>query len=235
MRTIESVDLLALWERGASRHALDRSALLCARARPELPVDAIADLPLGEVTASVLRLREAWFGKRINAHVDCEHCGERLELIVSVDDLLQTEAPVSRDVEAAGVRCRLPCLRDLAAVARERDAARGARQLLERCLLDAGCGGASALSDMALREVEDALEAADPNADLAFDLCCEACGRVGTAQLDAGTVLWDEIDARARTLLGEVHLLAASYGWTEREILALGAERRASYLSMVAP
>ena len=55
------------------------------------------------------------------------------------------------------------------------------------------------------------------------------------AQLDAGAVLWDEIDARARALLGEVHLLAAAYGWTEREILALGAERRASYLSMVAP
>jgi hypothetical protein len=68
MRTIESLDLLALWERGASRHALDRSALLCARARPELPVDAIVDLPLGEITASVLRLREAWFGKRIRAH-----------------------------------------------------------------------------------------------------------------------------------------------------------------------
>jgi hypothetical protein len=231
MRTIESVDLLALWERGASRHALDRSALLCARARPELPVDAIADLPLGEITASVLRLREAWFGKRICAHVVCEHCGERLELVVSVDDLLQTEAPVAREVEAAGVRCRLPCLRDLAAVAGERDATRCARQLLERCLVDA----ASALSEIALREVEDALEAADPNADLAFDVCCEACGHVGMAQLDAGAVLWDEIDARARTLLGEVHLLAAAYGWTEREILALGAERRASYLSMVAP
>jgi hypothetical protein len=235
MRTIESVELLALWERGASRHALDRSALLCARARPELPVDAIADLPLGEINASVLRLREAWFGERIRAHVDCEHCGERLELIVSVDDLLRTGAPVSRDVEAAGVRCRLPCLRDLAAVARERDAARAARQLLERCLLDAGCGGPSALSEMAFREVEDALEAADPNADLAFDVCCEACSHVGMAQLDAGAVLWDEIDARARTLLGEVHVLAGAYGWTEREILALGAERRASYLSMVAP
>jgi len=235
MRTIESIDLLALWERGASRHALDRSALLGAQARPELPVEAIADLPLGEITASVLRLREAWFGGRIRAHVGCEHCGERLELIVSVDDLLQTRAPVSRDVEAAGVRCRLPCLRDLAAVAGERDAARGARRLLERCLLDAGSRGACALSDMALREVEDALEAADPNADLAFDVCCEACGHVGMAQLDAGAVLWDEIDARARALLGEVHLLAAAYGWTEREILALGAERRASYLSMVAP
>jgi hypothetical protein len=29
------------------------------------------------ITASLLRLREAWFGERIRAHVDCEHCGER--------------------------------------------------------------------------------------------------------------------------------------------------------------
>ncbi len=42
MRMIEALDLLALWERGVPRHALDRSALLCARARPELPVEAIA-------------------------------------------------------------------------------------------------------------------------------------------------------------------------------------------------
>jgi hypothetical protein len=235
MRTIESLDLLALWERGTSRHALDRSALLCARARPELPIDAIADLPIGEINVCLLQLREAWFGERIRAHVDCEHCRERLELIVSVGDLVQTRAAIPRDVEAAGMRLRLPCLRDLAAVARERDAARGARQLLNRCLLDAGYGGALALSEIALREVEDALEAADPNADLAFDVRCEACGHVGMAQLDAGAVLWDEIDVRARTLLGEVHLLAAAYGWTESEILALGAERRASYLSLVAP
>ena len=85
-----------------------------------------------------------------------------------------------------------------------------------------------------MREIEDALEAADPNADIAFDVHCEACGHAGTAQLDAGELLWDEIDARARALLGEVHLLASAYGWTEREILALSAARRATYLSMVA-
>jgi hypothetical protein len=54
-----------------------------------------------------------------------------------------------------------------------------------------------------------------------------------TAQLDAGVLLWDEIDARARALLAEVHTLASAYGWSEGEILSLGAARRASYLAMV--
>ena len=80
MRALGASDVLVLWERGAQRHALDRSALLCAWARPDLPAEQVADLPLGSVTASLLRLREASFGAQIDCHVDCPSCGARLEL-----------------------------------------------------------------------------------------------------------------------------------------------------------
>jgi hypothetical protein len=118
-------------------------------------------------------------------------------------------------------------------VANEPDTDRAARQLLARCVLQGGAD-AIALPDEMLRELEDALEALDPNADLALDVHCAACGYCGTAQLDAGELLWDEIDARARAILREVHVLARAYGWTEGEILKLGAARRATYLTMVA-
>lgn len=232
MRALGSTDILSLWERGARRHALDRSALLCAWARPDWPAEKIADRPLGDITAALLQLREASFGARIESHVDCEHCGARLQLLLRTSDLLQ---PAPRDVAEASVGSLLvrpPALRDLAAVAHELDAERAARQLLARCTLQGGAD-AAALSNDALREVEDALEAIDPNADLALDVHCEACGAHSTAQLDAGVLLWDEIDARARALLAEVHALASAYGWSEGEILSLGAARRASYLAMV--
>lgn len=235
MRKLDAPELISLWERGLTRHAIDRSALLVAWARPELAADRLADLPLGEVTASLLQLRIATFGARIAAHVDCERCGQRLELALAADALLQPAAAPAdvTEVALAGRRLRPPSLRDLAAIAHERDAGRAARALLARCRLDE-TANVDALPDAALREIEDALEAADPNADLAFDVRCAACGHEGTAQLDAGELLWDEIDGRARALLGEVHLLASAYGWTEREILGLGAARRATYLSMVA-
>jgi len=167
--------------------------------------------------------------------VDCAQCGQRLELPLDVRDLLQpvpNREQGARMVDAAGLRLRAPTLRDLAAVAHEVDAERGARQLLKRCVTGEGD---VELSDFAFREIEDALEAVDPNADLAFDVCCEACGEVGTAQLDAGELLWDEISSRARTLLADVHQLARAYGWSERDILALSSARRAVYLAMVAP
>lgn len=233
MRALGASDLLALWERGGARHALDRSALLAVFARPDLPPEAIADLPLGEVTASLLHLREASFGSRFLSHVDCERCGQRLELTLDVQSLLQpvpNEEVGGRVVDVAGLRVRAPSLHDLAAVVNEPDAGRAARQLLERCTTE---GDAAALSDAALHDVEDRLEALDPNADFALTVHCASCGHHGMAQVDAGVLLWDEIDARARALLGEVHLLARTYGWSEDEILALGAARRAAYLAMV--
>ena len=232
MRALGSTDILSLWERGARRHALDRSALLCAWARPDWPAETIADRPLGRVTAALLQLREVSFGARIESHVDCVHCGTRLELLLRTSELLQPEPADMAEAEVAGRRVRLPALRDLAAVAHELDAERAARQLLARCTLQGG-DDAALISTDTLREVEDAIDAIDPNADLALDVHCEACGMRSTAQLDAGVLLWDEIDARARALLAEVHALASAYGWSEGEILSLGAARRASYLAMV--
>jgi hypothetical protein len=231
MRVLTASDMLALWERGARCHALDRNALLCAWARPELPAHAIADLPLGTVTASLLRLREATFGPSIQSHVDCTCCGARLKLVLISSDLLQPMMEGPYEIDVHGMRIRALCLRDLAALANEPDTDHAPRQLLARCALQGGAD-AIALPDEVLREVEDALEALDPNADLALDVHCEACGHCGTAQLDAGELLWEEIDACARALLCEVDLLARTYGWTEGEIFGLGAVRRATYLAM---
>jgi hypothetical protein len=232
MRALGASDVLALWERGVERHALDRSAMLCAWARPELPAEQVADLPLGSITTSLLRLHESSFGVRIRCHVDCSRCGARLELELRAADLLQ---PLAYDrpliVDVHGLRVRAPCLRDLAAVANERNAEHAARQLLARCSLG-GSVAAMDLPDDALREIEDALDALDPNADLALAVHCEACAHQASAQLDAGALLWDEIDGRARALFGEIHALARAYGWTEGEILALGAARRATYLAL---
>jgi hypothetical protein len=233
VRAPAASEMLTLWELGATRHRLDRSALLCAWARRDLSADAIAELPLGVVTASLLSLREACFGTRIEGHIDCAACGERLELALTSSEMLQPLADGPQETEVHGIRVRAPSLSDLAAVATERNVNRAARQLLMRCAQAPSDMNLSELSEPIMRDVEDALEAFHPNADLALEVHCAACGKIGTAHLDPGILLWDEIDACARALLSEVHVLARAYGWTEHEILSLGPSRRAIYLSMV--
>ncbi len=235
MRVLGAAELLSLWERGAPRHALDRAALLAAAARPDWPADTIADLPLGAIGSNLLRLRAANFGPRIEAHADCRHCGERLAVALEVAELLPGTAPENDAIPAtpaadvAGLRLRAPSLRDLAAIADLAPSA-AADALLARCTLD---GQAAALDPAARARVEDALEALDPQADLAFTLNCVACGREDQAQLDTAALLWDEVTARAGALLHEVHRLASAYGWSETQILALSPARRAQYLALV--
>jgi hypothetical protein len=237
MHPLAGSELLTLWERGARRHPLDRGALLAAAARPDWPVDTIADRPLGAVNASLLQLRSATFGPRIAGHADCPQCGQRLAFTLDTAQLLAATAPAEADAsgrasaetEAGGLRLRAPSLRDLAAVADAASATEAARALLARCTL---AGDVALLDDAGLAVVEDALDMLDPQADLAIALHCVACGHDGAAQLDAGALLWDEIDVRAHQLLLDVHRLASAYGWSEPEILALSPARRAAYLDM---
>jgi hypothetical protein len=84
-----------------------------------------------------------------------------------------------------------------------------------------------------LEKVEAGLESLDPGADIRLSLVCEDCEHAWAAPFDIAAVFWDEVDARARALLAAVHALARAYGWNEREVLALGEQRRSAYLDMV--
>jgi hypothetical protein len=249
MRVPNDTDLLALWERGRPRHPLDRALLLGAWARPDLEPTRLAGLPLGVLATTLLRLRAACFGPRIEAYVDCEHCGERLALELAVDALLaaagtgretaeHAETGIAEsgiaETEIDGVRLRAPTSRDLAAVAAQPDGETAARRLIKRCCT-APAGTSDQVLDGLRERIEAALETLDPAADLALALTCGQCGHQWTASLDIGALLWDEIDSRAAALIGEVHRLARAYGWTEPQILALSPARRAAYLDLVSP
>jgi len=231
MQVPSEAQLLALWEQGLRRHPLDRALLLCAWARPEVPGPRLAELPLGAVNAALLRLREACFGRHIEAYVDCPRCGERLEVLLDAGELLAGAAASDsrEELELAGLRFRVPCSRDLAAVAGTvLDTEAAAHRLLELCCLEARNLPSDRLAGL-LTEVETGLAALDPAADITLALACDSCSHGWVADFDIGALLWEEIEARARSRLAEIHGLARSYGWTEPEILALSPERRAAY------
>ncbi|MFW5332277.1 hypothetical protein [Hydrogenophaga sp. ZJX-1] len=233
MRTLDEAGLLDLWERGQDRHPIDRALLLCAWARPDVAPERFAQLPLGVVNTGLLRMRAALFGARVEVQLDCEHCGEHLELGLDINPLLAdaTAQDERADIELQGFRFRVPHSRDLAALAHEPDARAAALHLLERCCV-ARPDDPAALADV-LSEAEEQLEAADPLADLRLSVACESCGQTTQASLDAGSLLWDDVHHQARSLLGQVHSLAQAYGWTEGEVLALSPARRAAYLDLL--
>src|SRR5262249_27105127 len=137
----------------------------------------------------------------------------------------------AQPIVVGGHAFRLPTSRDLAQVAHEPDPRLAAIRLLDRCRT--GMDTSATWSEQELDEIGERMAPADPLAETRLALVCPGCGHAWDATLDIAAFLWEEIEARARRTLFEVHTLASAYGWSEAQILALSASRRALYVEMV--
>jgi hypothetical protein len=234
---LSAAALLDTWERGQAGRPAARALELLA-ALTGSPA-AAADVAVGPRDRALFAARRRWFGDRLTGVAECPGCGESVEADLDLGALpLPPPAPPSPRLHAAGceVLWRAPTAGDLAAVAGAPSAGAARADLLRRCVLEVRRDGqALPPADWpaeALAAVPAALAAADPAADLTLGLTCPGCGRAWEVGLDPGTVLWAEVEHLARRLLGDVHRLADAYGWSEADVLALSAARRAVYVGM---
>jgi hypothetical protein len=240
VRPLTAEQLLQVWEGGRSASAVRRGMLLLCAASPDVPVEVLRSLPVGRRDARLLLLRRWTFGEEVEGVVDCPGCGDRMELTFRVGEVLLPEpegraGELSLERDGYAVRFRLPHCGDLEAL----ESAVGADRsfLLGRCLLEGwgpegGAVPAGALPGEVVAAVAAAMEEADPQAVVQLASDCPSCGHRWSTGFDILTWFWDEIEAWGRRTLLDVHTLARAYGWSEREILALGAWRRQSYLEL---
>ncbi|HEY2701503.1 MAG TPA: hypothetical protein VGJ45_39030 [Pseudonocardiaceae bacterium] len=246
--TVSEGELLAAWEAGVGRPAPNQALILLASAADPARRDAVGLLPVGIRNTLLLALHRECFGARLDCAADCPNCGEALEFGVDVDQITGgprdwlTDFPDNESrplVLRAGeveVVVLPPTGADLAAVAATRPA--DARQeLLARCLVDASADvfdlPEPRLAEL-IESIGDGLAEADPHSVVGFEPTCAECGHGWSAELDVVGFVWAEVDAWARRLLTDVHVLASAYGWTESDVLSVGSARRQFYLQAVA-
>lgn len=242
-------ELLATWEAGLAQQGGGRALLLHRAARPGAGTDALLSVPLGERAADLFALRGALFGDRMQVTIDCADpdCGAAMEFELDAAELGAARPQVPEGglrIEEGDwvVHFRLPSPADVSAVASRAVDAEGARRLLgSRCALSALRSGRAAsgkelaqLPEPVLKRFAEAAEAADPAAEMTLNVACPECGAATPAELDIAAYLWTELDAWARDVLLDVHLLASAYGWSEPQILALSPLRRRYYLELCA-
>ena len=230
MQSLTPEKLLAVWETGRPQHALDRALTILAAATPGASRDALADLSIGERDARLLQLRALLLGSRAEGFTECPQCAERIEF--PFDTAAFTSHPegrVPRSLQRmAPARLRPPTSRDLALVVTAEDDQQALRILLERCGLksdlpnDAIEAASRALLELTRRRKSPSSSTAPP-ARIAGN--CSSTSRSFSGR---------EISAQAQRLLREIDALARAYGWTEREILGLSAQRRQTYLELIA-
>ncbi|MFE0515695.1 hypothetical protein [Streptomyces sp. NPDC058964] len=242
MTITAAAGLLTAWETGLAQAPAGRALLLHRTARPDLGGDteALLGLPVGEREADLFALRGALFGDRMQVRAECGACGQDMEFDLDTAEFARPPAasrdPLLRVVQDGWeIEFRPPGVADLTA------GARGAPPRPARlapggvsAARDGAAVPAEALPAAVQRRIAEATEAADPGADLTLDIGCPECGTATRAELDIASYLWTELDAWARDLLLDIHLLATAYGWSEPEILALSPLRRHYYLELCA-
>jgi hypothetical protein len=230
MRAFSSFDILETWERGRMLHPLDRG-LLALSVALSCPSDELADWPLGRRNRALFDFLCTSFSSRFEGWTSCIGCGEKVEFDLDAKLLTIESEELEEVLHVAGERFRLPTSRDLIEVSAATDSKAAVIRLMERCSLSEQ--QSHAWSDAMRKEVEEKMASADPMAEIRLALCCPTCGAEWNETLDIGAFVWAEVDARARRILWEVHLLASAYGWTEMQTLSVPAARRAMYLQMV--
>lgn len=234
MRPLTAAELMDLWETGLQQSLLERSLRLLATACGTADLDRMAALSIGERDARLLQLREWMFGARLLNMAYCPHCAEQVEWETSIQQLrLQpcstADSGGTGSLETGGytIRYRLPNTLDICA------AYTGAAQLLQHCILEVQPASGPELPGHVTDALMQRMSEEDPQADVRMLLSCPACAHQWEAMFDIASYLWAEIHQWAIRLLQEVSLLARAFGWAERDILNMSAQRRQLYLEMI--
>ena len=208
------------------------------RARAE--VDALL---VSERDLALVALRQRSLGSELAMELTCPACGADHDLVIDLTRL-GAPPPAPREIEVVHgdhrVRVRLPTARDPAVAAAAGALDAGRATLLAATLLELdGRPGPFTVADAAaidpeLREAIDAaVEDALPDVDLALVTTCSTCDAGIEAPVYLAEVILAELRERGRQLLREVHLLARTYHWSERQILSLSVARRRAYLTLI--
>jgi hypothetical protein len=230
---MEGAQLLSAWEAAAALPPAARGAALLERAGYVDDLEAALDLPLGESAALAARLYAEAFGEVVDGLLTCSACATVLDVSVPLPALPDVQRDATAVIAPGGreLRVRAPTTRDLL-VARER--VDPARALVSACVSDAAGVPADPdeLDEATLALVDDAAEELAGAAATMVRATCPECRADVAAPLDVGGLLWDRVARAAGEALREVAELAAAFGWSEMEVLALPPLRRGAYLEL---
>lgn len=245
MRVLKAADMLQIWEGGVGETAVQRALLLLTAVFPDLAIDELAQISLGQRNKQLILLRDALFGSKLESVISCPQCHERLEMQFSTQDLLAqddlatrvNEQPNTVEIDGYSVQFRPLNSLDVATIPPEATKTEAQDHLLSRTILEISHKSTvvplKKPPEPIMQQIVSVMAAQEPLADSYIALQCPSCKHRWQALFDIATYLWAEIERWAIHILHEVHILASAYGWREDDILSLSAWRRQLYLEKI--
>jgi hypothetical protein len=237
LRPLAGAEDLLLLEAGAPDPGIALALLARVAWRADgAPIDWTALVPT-DVDVLLLRLRQMALGDFLRAAVVCPvpSCAAPVDVAFSIDDYVDHHrSRMPRGIVPGGeegwyrlsgmdVEFRLPRTADQLAIVFE---PRPADALCRRCIR-----GAEITAGIR-RRVEAAMEALAPSLCSPLHGRCPECGATVEVSFDPLQYALKELRDQASFIYEEVYWIAQKYHWSEAEILALPAARRARYAEL---
>ncbi|MGM0554955.1 MAG: hypothetical protein ACQEVA_01110 [Myxococcota bacterium] len=203
-----------------------------------LPTHAsLDDLHAGEFERLLIELFVSLEGPQLTTSTNCEHCGERFDIGFDPRQLPRREGrphdtPFEFQADGKKVRARLPRLRhrrDTAGAWSDIETRRQASLLaVDEQNLDS-----SECSPEVCASLDEELAIRSPGVLQEIAAACAECGQTNQFWFEPSVFVVEAIDRRVMRLLREVHALAWTYHWSERDILEMSRARRRKYLELI--
>lgn len=217
----------------------------CIVEPPETAADpeAVWDLTVGERIAGLLRIMARTGERELPLEPQCRapECGRRMETALAVDELLDAHREagerevLSVRLDGRELRLRRPTGRDQLGWQSDlpgADPEARSAEVLRTLLVDSPAEDTTVTVDE-VRAVAEAMETFDPLVNVILTVRCPYCDRPSRYEIDVQEEVLARLRRIQRRLIEEVHRLALDYHWTEAEVMALPAWRRARYLRLV--
>lgn len=243
MAVLSGAAVLDMLDTGARQDPLDRTITILLAVEPASTRTQLASMPLDERDARLFRAREELLGPILEWTAVCPACGATVESTFDLRHLPTPDAATRREpgelrVGRWSLEIRVLDSRDVAAAAVASSPAEARTILAQRSVVRASRDGVDVtgtpLPAGVVAAISRRLAAAAPLAEVVIGVSCPDCATRWEVSLDIAAFMWEELSARAQTLLAEIAMLARAFGWTESESLALSAQRRARYLELAA-
>lgn len=219
---------LDLWECLADTTPPARAAAVLVTRGLAPDVASACELPLAVAARESLAELRDRVGPRLDTVLTCPVCETLLDVPLPLDTLLAADDNDAAAVEVGGVMLRGPTTTDVLAVLDCPDAAAALRA---RCVT--WPDGVDPARDPALAAlVADAADRLAGVAGASVRVQCPQCSADVTADVDVVRLLIECVTEQAHSLLSDVATLAAAFGWTEPEVLALPSARFQAYLDL---
>jgi hypothetical protein len=226
-------------------HLLSRCLERLGPLTPVTP-EIVRQLTVGDREALMLHLRRLTLGERISCVLSCPACGDKMDLDLRVEELLQspyshaskTHSAEIHDGEAAyHVSFRVPNGEDQeAAAALAQDSIESAvASILTRCVeeLTTANQRVQNFPSIVVKKLQQRMVELDPQAEIILDLTCPECAARFAVPFDAADHVCRELTSTGQDLYREIHALALHYHWSEDAVLALPRRRRQIYIDLL--